>query len=211
MSNWKVRLAQASDAEPIAQVESDAFGDPSYIYPRALKDPKEFRAWQMDSNLSVIRDAENAASSTTMTWLVVENTTDSRLAAILRFERVQNLVATPHVLIIDAPFGGPEQAAFLNAMTLTRRKIMGTQPHIYVYVLATHPDYQRRGAASAVLDHMRRIADEDNLPMYLESSPIGVGMYDKMGFKEVGSTGPFPLTHGQVMVPVMVREPDRRS
>jgi ribosomal protein S18 acetylase RimI-like enzyme len=81
----------------------------------------------------------------------------------------------------------------------TFRKVLGEQKkaifdavygdkQLNLMVLATHPDYQRRGAGTALLDWGKQKAKEEGLKLTLFSSPQGYKLYRKMGFEEVGVT-----------------------
>ncbi|KAI1657217.1 acyl-CoA N-acyltransferase [Daldinia decipiens] len=52
-------------------------------------------------------------------------------------------------------------------------------------LLCTSPRYYRRGAAKALLLPMLAIADAHGLRSYLEATPNGKGVYEKLGFREV--------------------------
>lgn len=52
-------------------------------------------------------------------------------------------------------------------------------------LLHTDPKHQRRGAASLLLQSMVDEADKLGLPVLLESSEEGHGLYQKYGFKDV--------------------------
>ncbi|KAI8966658.1 acyl-CoA N-acyltransferase [Daldinia sp. FL1419] len=51
-------------------------------------------------------------------------------------------------------------------------------------LLCTSPKYYRRGAAKALLLPMLAIADAHGLKSYLEATPNGKGVYEKLGFRE---------------------------
>ena len=48
-----------------------------------------------------------------------------------------------------------------------------TEPHWYLNMLATHPDWQRQGLGAALMGEVFRIADEQGLPCYLETETRG--------------------------------------
>lgn len=77
-------------------------------------------------------------------------------------------------------------------------------------MLHTGPQYQKRGAASALMKWGSQRADELSLPIYLESSPTAHPIYHKYGFKDVGRVdidltpyGGAGLTHS---APCMVKD-----
>ncbi|KAK1246094.1 hypothetical protein MKX07_005163 [Trichoderma sp. CBMAI-0711] len=58
--------------------------------------------------------------------------------------------------------------------------------HLYLKLLHTDPDHQRRGAGSLCLQWGTAEADRLGLVSYLEASEEGRPLYEKFGFKEVG-------------------------
>lgn len=52
-------------------------------------------------------------------------------------------------------------------------------------MLHTDPEYQGRGAGSALMEWGKQRAGELGLPIYLESSAKGHGFYKKHGFRDV--------------------------
>ncbi|KAH6609892.1 hypothetical protein Trco_003238 [Trichoderma cornu-damae] len=83
--------------------------------------------------------------------------------------------------------GANEEAcdAFFNEMD--RRwwaRFQGKQ-HVYLKLLHTDPDHQRRGAGGMCLQWGTAEADRLGLVSYLEASEEGRPLYEKYGFKEV--------------------------
>lgn len=99
---------------------------------------------------------------------------------------------------------------FMAFLSRVRKEYMGTKPFYFLHILATHPDHYRRGAGAMLLDWGTRQADRARLPAFLESSPMGKPLYERMGFqaKEVVT---WDLTHygleGTDYSTVMLREP----
>jgi len=86
---------------------------------------------------------------------------------------------------------------------------------IDLHLLHTDPKFQRRGAASQLVNWGLQKADELNLPTYLESSPSAHHFYQKLGFKDLqafsldlsqygGGSEPF-------VTPIMLKEPTKPS
>jgi ribosomal protein S18 acetylase RimI-like enzyme len=64
---------------------------------------------------------------------------------------------------------------------------------LYLTTLATHPHYMRRGAGAALCDWGIKKAVSDKLAaVTLFSSPMGIPLYTKLGFQQVG------IVHTQV-------------
>lgn len=67
------------------------------------------------------------------------------------------------------------------------REVMGAntppEPHWYLNMLATHPDWQRQGLGAALMGSMFELADEHGLPCYLETeTAANVAYYRHHGF-----------------------------
>ena len=60
-------------------------------------------------------------------------------------------------------------------------------PHFLISLLGTHPQHERRGAASMLVKAMFGHADEKGLPCYVDSSMTGHLLYERLGFKDVST------------------------
>lgn len=54
-----------------------------------------------------------------------------------------------------------------------------------LYMLAVHPEYERKGIAKQLLAPGMRMADEDNVAILLTSTETGWGLYEKLGFERL--------------------------
>ncbi|KAI2625648.1 hypothetical protein GGR54DRAFT_637427 [Hypoxylon sp. NC1633] len=61
------------------------------------------------------------------------------------------------------------------------RAEVGQRPHLYLFILFTHPKYRRRGSAQRVLDWGIKKADELGLELFLDATPMGRPLYEKNG------------------------------
>ena len=78
------------------------------------------------------------------------------------------------------------------------------QPHAYLFLLGTRPQWQSRGLGSALLREVLQRCDRDATPAYLEASSEGSKqLYLRHGFEV---TGEIPLPDGPSFWP-MWREP----
>ncbi len=58
------------------------------------------------------------------------------------------------------------------------------EPHWYLQLLATHPDWQRKGLGAALMEVTFERADADGLACYLETeTPANVAYYRRHGFE----------------------------
>ncbi|MCJ1434230.1 hypothetical protein MMC27_003597 [Xylographa pallens] len=76
---------------------------------------------------------------------------------------------------------------FMGAMDGKRKKLMAGEPHCLLGLLDTHPDHQRRGAGSMLVQWGTNVADEAGLRCYLEATQAGRHLYLQKGFKDVVS------------------------
>lgn len=61
-------------------------------------------------------------------------------------------------------------------------------PRWHVGILGVSTKYQRRGIGGKLIQHVQKLATEENVPITLESSVVGRGLYLKSGFKIVDET-----------------------
>jgi GNAT superfamily N-acetyltransferase len=62
-----------------------------------------------------------------------------------------------------------------------------TEPHVYLSLLATHPDHRGKGIAQALLRENLAEHDRQGLPAYLESTnPANDHRYERLGFAKIG-------------------------
>lgn len=83
---------------------------------------------------------------------------------------------------------------------------------IQLQILATHPDYQRLGAGTLLVDEGIRLADASALAISVFASPMGARLYSKLGFKSRASV--VVRAEGEaefVNVEAMVYEPKERA
>ena len=61
------------------------------------------------------------------------------------------------------------------------------EEQLYLGMLACHPDYQRRGAGEMLCRWGLDKAKAEHLAVTLFASPMGVRLYRRLGFRDVGS------------------------
>ncbi|KAL1953191.1 hypothetical protein VTO42DRAFT_3397 [Malbranchea cinnamomea] len=79
----------------------------------------------------------------------------------------------------------PALDAFFGWIYEVRKRRMGGKAHALLSLLVTRPDFQGRGAASALVKHGLQLCDQQNLPAWLEASTAGYPVYKKLGFEDV--------------------------
>ncbi|KAH7101395.1 acyl-CoA N-acyltransferase [Auriculariales sp. MPI-PUGE-AT-0066] len=183
-----VRVAREDDVSAIAQVQWHAFQETLLrLRPLAMANPTAF----IDTLMDRVRLAIHGKQGPGMKWFVAETTEDSGtpnvIAAVARWERIENACAEPYEPVTESPFGGPAQVIFTNEMAVAHRENMGSDPHYTLHILATQPEFQGQGAGSAILQHLTSIADADGLPAYVEATPVSVSLYKRHGWtKQAG-------------------------
>ncbi|OTA70713.1 hypothetical protein K449DRAFT_380792 [Hypoxylon sp. EC38] len=90
----------------------------------------------------------------------------------------------PHMM--DHPEGArPELCQlFFNALSDMSKK-QNAKAMLGLSLLCTSPKYFGKGAAKALLSPMLAIADNHGLKTYVEATPNGKPLYEKLGFREV--------------------------
>lgn len=81
--------------------------------------------------------------------------------------------------------------AFTETMAKAKKKWFddeyGTKK-LHLRILATHPDYQRRGAGIQHCNWGMKLAKEQKVPVTLFSSPLGQKLYSHIGFDLLATT-----------------------
>ncbi|KAI1303247.1 acyl-CoA N-acyltransferase [Xylaria venustula] len=107
----------------------------------------------------------------------------------------------------------PELCQTFFSVLSTLSKKWNAEQMLGLSLLCTSPKYHRRGAAKALLAPMLAIADAAGLRTYLEATPGGRPVYEKLGFRtvEVKEFDIEALTSGRIKgsykLSIMIREP----
>lgn len=88
----------------------------------------------------------------------------------------------------------------------------GGKKNLVLHILATHPSYRRRGVGSLLLTHGLEAVDDANSQSYLDTSPLGLNLYLKYGWRAVDEIrvdlGKYGIDQGGEEVSLcMIREP----
>ena len=60
--------------------------------------------------------------------------------------------------------------------------------YVYMAILAVGPEWQRMGVGRKLLEWGLEKADREGLECWIEASPAGKPLYEKVGWREVGFT-----------------------
>jgi GNAT superfamily N-acetyltransferase len=75
--------------------------------------------------------------------------------------------------------------ALISPLWDAREQLWLDQKYIYCHVMAVHPDYQRKGIGKLLMEYGISVAQQVELPIYIESSQDGVRLYEKMGCQQI--------------------------
>lgn len=104
------------------------------------------------------------------------------------------------------PALAPEEVARYNAFKKVLDAMTPDEPHWYLGLLGTRPDRQRTGLARSLLEPMLTRADEETMPVFLETGmPGNVEFYKRFAFETIA----MDTVPGGLTVWGMVRRPSR--
>jgi GNAT superfamily N-acetyltransferase len=167
----KVRLAAEADLARLCRTAVLAFADDPvmrWLYP----DDEEFFA----GGGAVMRFAMRRWMAQGSTF-----TTDDgvALAAFIPPGRPEVEVAPDP----EAPPHPPDRLDRFRAIGTTLHEHTPTEPHWYLNLLGTHPDWQRQGLGALVMSPIFKRCDADGLPLWLETETVAnVAYYQRFGF-----------------------------
>ncbi|MCJ1399663.1 hypothetical protein MMC11_002865 [Xylographa trunciseda] len=164
------------------------FESPSLENPTVSK-PVAFSIWVIPGN-HVKKTPEQETSETKRSYLrtpflqVSRMLTDSGIVGCSATtnahpDRLQRRDANPARMM-----------AFREAMHRAKKELFDQkygEKQLYLGMLACHPDYQRRGAGTALCQWGLDKAKAEDLTVSLFASPMGARLYSKLGFKDVAS------------------------
>ncbi|KAI3327524.1 acyl-CoA N-acyltransferase [Xylariaceae sp. AK1471] len=67
------------------------------------------------------------------------------------------------------------------------------RPHVYLFIIFTHPDYRRKGVGQQFMDWGIKTADEMNVDLFLDSTPYGRPLYEANGFEYIEENVNIPV------------------
>ncbi|KAJ5107702.1 acetyltransferase [Penicillium angulare] len=79
--------------------------------------------------------------------------------------------------------------AFVRRGDDNRRRVMGNEKHLFLDIVATHPSYQRQGAASKLVKWGCDQADAQRMSIYVSASEDGAVLYARFGFTDYSLPG----------------------
>lgn len=172
--------------------------------------PSDYIQKSIDKHLKSFREEPD------ITYLKVIDTAlnDKMIAGakwrINRHERIEEEIQVQLPVPGADEEGRPAAKEFYNYLNRVRREYMGTKPFVFLHLLVTDPEHHRRGAGGLLLRWGTKIADDVQLPSFLESTLVGRPLYQRWGFEprheETWDLTRFGL-EGTDSSTVMIREP----
>jgi GNAT superfamily N-acetyltransferase len=84
------------------------------------------------------------------------------------------------------PEGNPElRKHFFGELNRKRIEVMAGKKHFLMMILAVDPEFQRKGIGKKLLEWGLEKADAEGVQCWIDASPAGKGLYEKMGWREV--------------------------
>ncbi|EFX05986.1 gcn5-related n-acetyltransferase [Grosmannia clavigera kw1407] len=90
----------------------------------------------------------------------------------------------------------PEVEHMDNRAIAVKNRIMSTKPYLMLDYLAVHPDNQGKGIASLLVASGIREAKAMGLPIFILAFEAGIGVYKRLGFREVDRVTEDMANHG---------------
>jgi GNAT superfamily N-acetyltransferase len=172
-----IRRATNRDLDALAGVLAVAFGDRGDLREGLVPDKRDRRRMYPPYFRML------GAHALTYGW--VDITTDSTAVAVsyLRGGGRQVPEIGDYDRRLERIFGAYADA-FRELDTALDTHYPEEVEHCYLQLIAVHPDVQRSGYGSALLDHVHQRADALGLPCYLESTGAGpTALYDRHGYQ----------------------------
>ncbi|KAB5546975.1 acetyltransferase [Coniochaeta sp. 2T2.1] len=182
----RLEVATPDDVTALTEVWFAAFTDPGIrqLWP----DTPGVRKWWDDANRSDMLNKPHARYIKVVDNRKTDAKGRPRIAAFAKWD-----LAMPEERGCRyPPWHEDMPAAVCDAFFIReeteRHRVMGNQKHYYLDTIATHPDYQRRGAASMLMKWGCDLADKNRVGAYVDASKAGAALYERFGF--VDESGP---------------------
>lgn len=122
-------------------------------------------------------------------WLAHQHPwcTDDAVALAIWFPPIHPGTEEPEWIQVDGPPPSPDLLKRFELIGPVMAEHKPVEPHWYLQLLATHPDWQRQGLGAELMEVVFERADAEGIPCYLETERAElVAYYRRYGF-EVGS------------------------
>jgi len=187
----ELRNATAGDLDALVDIDIAAFRhNPArdYLFPYRYQYPEDYQhCTKEDFEIALnYNGGENGSFTVKVVTLSSSNMPIALAVWDRRIKTLQERVLPPCNYRRD---GNPIHISEWFRTTAGAKKqdfdeVFGNA-QIYLLLLATHPDYQRRGAASMLVQWGVDVAKKEDLEVTVMADPSAEGFYDHMGFEHV--------------------------
>ncbi|PWY81635.1 acyl-CoA N-acyltransferase [Aspergillus sclerotioniger CBS 115572] len=178
----KLEFATIDDVPELTQLWYNAFS-PSML--KVWPDTPGVRQWWESANR---HDMLNKPCEKYLK--VVDPNNEGRIAAYAKWSLETAEERGPRYPSWHPDMDAHHNDAFFQPLKGSRARLVGGgRRNFYLDMLATHTDYRRRGAARLLLEWGCEVADQENFPIYIDSSEEGRPIYERFGFVAQSTTG----------------------
>jgi ribosomal protein S18 acetylase RimI-like enzyme len=198
--DWLLVEAEATDAEGIASLFAQSWRSPFSRLQFAMED-SDLDTLTAALASRIAQQMELAAVS----FVIVRNPATKEVVAVAQW----TLPVEDHDIVQESPDDQDERQAledevfrknlpansnkdlimdFTTGLRDLRNRILRGQRHYLLDNLATHPAHRRQGLARRLIEQVLQRADEENMPVYLETASDNAAgeMYRRLGFEAQG-------------------------
>jgi len=176
-------------------------GDPNFthFYPnvssadRAIVRERDIKTYERSYGHEEVRffkivDSENGKIAAFSKWEFPHIKSPERLLA----DEEVNKNRDPHVPGANGAF----MDEFFGKLVAGRKDYIVVENMYFLNILAVHPQYQRRGLGSQLIEPVLALADAEGRRTYIEASKKGVRLYERYGWVRVGAVVMDPRPFG---------------
>ena len=176
-------VTDPADFDRLAEVEDSAFADDPIVQ---LLFPTGH-----GGNTQAARGESHRKSQkddTSNYYIKATSTATGEIVAWLKYHLYEDLEREhlPYPKELPAGANVPLMEASFTTLKALREKMMAGKQYGYVLILVTVPEWHRRGVGRKLLRRYLDVADEKEWDSWIDASPAGMGLYQKLGWEQVG-------------------------
>ena len=183
-------VTDPSDYLTLAEIENQAFTLDlvmTLAFPQTLgsKAPS-----QADATRTRAEELRNLSENPTTCFMKAVDITNNSIVGWSRWDFFLEPLDSRNPFPKDKPIDAnvPLCEYFFGALDNARENYFhDDRPYCFMGILCALPTYQGRGIGSKLLKQGLDVADEKGLECWINASPVGLGLYKKFGWEELGS------------------------
>ncbi|MCJ1385023.1 hypothetical protein MMC17_008141 [Xylographa soralifera] len=176
-------VTDPADFERLVEVEDAAFADDGLI---RLLFPAGHGGNTVTDRADTYRKSEK--DDTSNFYVKATSVATGEIVAWLKYHLYEDLEREHIPYPKELPPGANAplmEACFTPLKMLREEKMIGKQ-YGFVLFLVTVPEWQRRGVGRKLLQRYFDVVDEKGWESWIDASPAGMGLYQKLGWEQVG-------------------------